>query len=165
MEDKFSKIGLFYSVFLYVKSMQASLKNSNFQKATNTNASQTAIPFSEFKKTANTMSRAQWKIDTSKEQGKLAPKETHWNLAGTEETVQMTRTRGGGAGRPDLNHCSNTMDHSSNGEGSSCDESYEEDYSTSNGDDTILDNTSDMKPSPTRIFIDGQNSKIPDGKR
>ena len=34
MEDKFSKTGQFYSVFLYVKSRQASLKNSNFQKAT-----------------------------------------------------------------------------------------------------------------------------------
>lgn len=43
--------------------------------------------------------KQQWQPNKTKEEGKLAPKESDWNLAGA---ATRTRTRHGGAGRPNL---------------------------------------------------------------
>ena len=50
----------------------------------------------------------QWQPNAGLEQGKLAPKkESDWNLPGGRNSTLLTRTRHGGAGRPNIQQNSN----------------------------------------------------------
>ena len=94
----------------------------------------------------------QWQPLPSREQGKLAPKEGDWNLAGAE--TPQSRTRFGGEGRP-RNRIIRTYSSSSSSDGSF----LGIDSSSSEEDVMMVDDHDDRKPPPSRVIVEVEQLK------
>ena len=97
--------------------------------------------------------KQQWIPNTSREQGKLAPKEADWNLP---VATMATRTRHGGHGRPVLSSGRDNSPPSTSSDGS-----FDSDDTggSMSGDNVLSDVDDEEKPAATRVIVEVEQVK------